>query len=363
MSADPLEIVRGDGRLLRTPAYTMDRRGRRPRSTLSSSARTLYRVLSRRGPQMLDDLSVPAGDSPWQVSDAMRELQALGLVHELNGRLVAVPFADAVDQLLQQQIGLLARALDDLLERQQRLRALLYEGQALGGAVGEAVQCTVLDGPEDVLLSPESNDPGRMRARQYLAVMQPGARFDEAVLDASLEQARAAVRQGIRLRAVHQISVLAHSRTVAYLSEMARLGVEVRLRGQLPFRLVLIDGRAAVCSVSGEAVGYETFMIHGGRVVSLLEQVFESTWVESAPLTGAMERTESAEGSSTHAVLTDQQQAIVRHLAEGQTDQAIARALGVTPRTVTRRLAEIYELLGVQSRFQAGATARRMGWI
>ena len=48
---------------------------------------------------------------------------------------------------------------------------------------------------------------------------------------------------------------------------------------------------------------------------------------------------------------------------QGLSPTAIARQLGITTRTVARRINEIYEALGVQSRFQAGAVARRRGLI
>jgi DNA-binding NarL/FixJ family response regulator len=40
----------------------------------------------------------------------------------------------------------------------------------------------------------------------------------------------------------------------------------------------------------------------------------------------------------------------------------IARSLGVSLRTVRRRIAELLAELGVESRFQAGAEAVRRGW-
>jgi DNA-binding NarL/FixJ family response regulator len=62
-------------------------------------------------------------------------------------------------------------------------------------------------------------------------------------------------------------------------------------------------------------------------------------------------------------VLNPTQEAILRLLAEGETDQSIARSLGITTRTVTRRIGEIYEVLGVESRFQAGVAAKELGIV
>jgi DNA-binding NarL/FixJ family response regulator len=50
-------------------------------------------------------------------------------------------------------------------------------------------------------------------------------------------------------------------------------------------------------------------------------------------------------------------------LMAGTPDDRAADALGVSPRTYSRRVGELTLLLGVQSRFQAGAEAARRGWL
>ena len=48
----------------------------------------------------------------------------------------------------------------------------------------------------------------------------------------------------------------------------------------------------------------------------------------------------------------------------GAKDEQIARSLGVSLRTVRRRMADLFEELGVESRFQAGVEAvRDAGWL
>jgi DNA-binding CsgD family transcriptional regulator len=58
--------------------------------------------------------------------------------------------------------------------------------------------------------------------------------------------------------------------------------------------------------------------------------------------------------------LTDRQCAIVGHLGDGATDEAIAAALGVSVRTVRYDVARILEALGVRSRFAAGHRIREL---
>ncbi len=50
-------------------------------------------------------------------------------------------------------------------------------------------------------------------------------------------------------------------------------------------------------------------------------------------------------------------------MSTGATDHAIARELGVSERTVHRRVARLQALLGAQSRFQLGVLAADKNWL
>jgi DNA-binding NarL/FixJ family response regulator len=63
------------------------------------------------------------------------------------------------------------------------------------------------------------------------------------------------------------------------------------------------------------------------------------------------------------AVVGDGDRQLVEMLAAGAKDEQIARALGVSLRTVRRRVAALLADLGVRSRFQAGVEAMRRGWV
>jgi DNA-binding NarL/FixJ family response regulator len=137
----------------------------------------------------------------------------------------------------------------------------------------------------------------------------------------------------------------------------------VRFSEVLPFRLVLIDGTTAVCRLEDPGGAQESLLFQGSRMLGLLGGLFETAWIQAAPLAEVSPQPGPAAVAGAVASLTGQHQMIVRCLADGATDQAIARQLGITTRTVARRINEIYEALGVQSRFQAGAMARRRGLI
>ncbi|MER7334059.1 MULTISPECIES: LuxR C-terminal-related transcriptional regulator [unclassified Micromonospora] len=54
---------------------------------------------------------------------------------------------------------------------------------------------------------------------------------------------------------------------------------------------------------------------------------------------------------------------VLKLLAAGLQDEAIARQLGTTTRTVRRRVQDVLAALHAKSRFHAGVEASRRGWV
>jgi DNA-binding NarL/FixJ family response regulator len=59
----------------------------------------------------------------------------------------------------------------------------------------------------------------------------------------------------------------------------------------------------------------------------------------------------------------DQRTFLLRQLASGAKDEQIARTMGLSLRTIRRRIADLMIELGADTRFQAGAEAVRRGWL
>ncbi len=60
---------------------------------------------------------------------------------------------------------------------------------------------------------------------------------------------------------------------------------------------------------------------------------------------------------------TSEEIALLTMLRAGLKDQAIARQLGLSTRTATRRIAALMARLDATTRFQAGVEACARGWI
>ena len=54
---------------------------------------------------------------------------------------------------------------------------------------------------------------------------------------------------------------------------------------------------------------------------------------------------------------------ILEELLSGDTDVTVSRRLSMSPRTYSRRVAELLDYLGVNTRFQAGMEVALRGWV
>jgi DNA-binding CsgD family transcriptional regulator len=341
-------------------------RGRREISAGSPGmAPDAYQHLALQGGLTPGELKAGLDMSTEQTRAVIAELVGLRLVRETEvGRLVAVPPSQAIDDLLNEQAQVLTRAVHRLTEGQRKLRALIDNRSLLDPAEAARITSTVVGDGASGMFEP----PGD--ATESISAMHPGGTFDDDLLNRSLARAEQNLARNLRMRVIHQTSALRHPAMVSYLTELAARGGRVRLRDNLPFRMLVVDGTTAVCTVPSSG----SYLLKGERVMILLNRIFETTWIDALPLDRALAHagkplpaTAAAEAPATSgrrpAGLSAVHEGILRLLAEGQTDRSIARAVGITTRTVTRRISEIYEVLGVESRFQAGIAAKELGIV
>jgi DNA-binding NarL/FixJ family response regulator len=92
--------------------------------------------------------------------------------------------------------------------------------------------------------------------------------------------------------------------------------------------------------------------VYSSALLDALIQFFEFTWEQAAPL-----------GADPQSPLAEEDRRLLTLLLAGLKDDAIARQLGLSTRTMRRRMKNLMDLLGADNRFQAGAQAARRGWI
>ena len=168
--------------------------------------------------------------------------------------------------------------------------------------------------------------------------------------DESAEQLRALGR-GVEWRAVYASRAIDDGDRLDRVRELADHGEQPRLLPEVPMKLAVADHEVALLPLSMEAADHSAVVVRPSTLLRALASLFESLWRRALPIVGSDE----AE--------TGDDREVVRMLAAGLTDDAIARRLAVSTRTVRRRVARLADELDATSRFQAGVQAARRGWL
>jgi DNA-binding CsgD family transcriptional regulator len=137
------------------------------------------------------------------------------------------------------------------------------------------------------------------------------------------------------------------------LQARARQGEQVRVIDEMPTRMLVIQGTHVVLP---EPLGFADeprLLVRQPALVGAMELLFEAYWDQASPVPDL----------DVRRPRVDLRGNLLRQLAAGAKDEQIARTLGLSLRTVRRRVAELLIELGVDTRFQAGVEAVRRGWL
>lgn len=156
---------------------------------------------------------------------------------------------------------------------------------------------------------------------------------------------------GRRSRAIYPVRALTDAPET--LALRASVGEEIRLMPQLPTRMIVIGTTHVVLPEPLGQYDEPRSLVRQRGWVQAMTLWFESMWDKASPLST------TASGRGTGDLRTF----LLQQLASGAQDEQIARRLGVSLRTVRRRVADLMTDLGADSRFQAGVEAAKRGWI
>jgi DNA-binding CsgD family transcriptional regulator len=201
--------------------------------------------------------------------------------------------------------------------------------------------------------------------------MNPPATAQQIVADAVICH-RTDADAELVIRAIRQHSSAGAPRIAAPLRKLAGVSVQARGAQLVPFRfLVVDDDLALVWSTGPDRAIAGHLLVRQPAVVALLRRVFEFCWNTTTESPSAVPaptpddcdstvryiRTNHFEGPLR---LTEQQLVILRLLARGRPDSAIARELQLSARTLRRLVSALLRRLGTSSRFEAGVVAGRI---
>lgn len=284
-----------------------------------------------------------------QLGELLEPLVARGFATLDEERLHVLPLTSVVTMLLQ-------READETIRSRERLSDLAAAIPFLTAAAtrpgpGEVEDETLLDGevssggnPLQLLTSLIEESKGDLLWLRPDAWRMPRE-------SAMAQVVAAAIASGRRSRAIYPVRAL-HEAPDA-LRARAQAGEQIRVISDLPTRLIVIGTTHAVLP---EPLGFADeprLLVRQRGLVEALTLLFELMWERSAAVP-ALDLGEAR---------PDLRRFLLQQLAAGAKDEQIARTLGLSLRTVRRRVAALLTELGVDSRFQAGVEAVRRGWL
>lgn len=288
--------------------------------------------------------------TPEELLHDIRPLLDSGIVRVEDARVHAVTPTEAVVLLLRRTAEAAARAETGLLRVAQALPHLV--SPAARPRPGEVTDVVPLDGEVSSggnpvpllrsLLLETSGDVLWLRPDQFGRAREEGM---AAIVGEVVAQGRSS-------RAIYPARAWREARETLELR--ASVGEEIRLLPALPTRLIVIGITHAVLP---EPLGYADeprSLVRQPGLVHALTLWFEALWEQASPVSALDQDGRERSGEDRF---------LLRLLAQGAKDEQIARVLGISLRTVRRRVATMMTELGVDSRFQAGVEAVRRGWL
>ena len=291
-----------------------------------------------------------------EATDAVENLASLSLLRPNvvpPSGLRPVSYERAIQTLIRQQSGQLALQRESLESLQSALEDLLASPGPLRDSSGQ-VDIEILSGKEEIQSRIEEIV---LRAAHTLDSSSPGAPVPKEVLEAARPLDAEVLERGVKVRLAYQDSLLSDSRNLEYAKWLASVGALIRRAPVLPPRFMVIDRTTAFIPTARERPVGQAMLIREPAIVALLIELFETTWAAAEPLEN------ETQASLEQQIPTAQEFALLRILAAGSTDEAAAKKLGVSVRTVRRIMADLMERLGATSRFEAGHRATQRGWL
>jgi DNA-binding NarL/FixJ family response regulator len=293
-----------------------------------------------------------------EVASVMASLETKGLVSRIPGspaRFAAVAPELALESLFLEQERKLKQARSYITQLSARF-------QRSGTSRDPAELVEIISGR--TAIRQRSEQLQRSAKEQFRGVDKPPYTVD-SVDNSDQEPVEAEMlRSGVRYRVIYDTAGLeSMHRMRPDLEAGMSLGEEARVLTNAPTKLIIIDDRVAMIPLEPASASLVSMIVvHPSGLLEALCSLFEDLWRRSLPLTlPDLARQMSDPGSPDRP--TQEELRLLNLLATGITDDAIAKHLGVSHRTVQRRLRALLDRLDAETRFQAGLQAGRRGWL
>ncbi|MFI6689991.1 LuxR C-terminal-related transcriptional regulator [Streptomyces sp. NPDC050485] len=298
------------------------------------------------------------GMSPAQVQRAMDRLTALALLRpswEQPDLVRAISPDLGLELMLQREQQDLALRQERLAQTRTALAMLATEYASTGatGAFPPADGTELLEGLDQIRTRLETL---ASRCTHEALSFQPGGALPTAAIEAGQPLNEQAMLRGVCFRSLYLQSITNDRVTISYVKWARSHGSEIRLAPSLPMRLLIVDREEAVIPGNPRNGQPTALLIRTPPVIRALEALFEAYWKDSEPM-------EPPSDTPAGPEPTPQEREMLRMLADGDKDETVARALGISVRTERRMVADITARVGAGNRFELAMKATKLGWI
>ncbi|MDQ0736454.1 LuxR C-terminal-related transcriptional regulator [Arthrobacter agilis] len=196
-------------------------------------------------------------------------------------------------------------------------------------------------------------DYGRdVTEKVYIA--QPGQGSTADVHEESVRKDLELLENGVRRRTLYDTSLRDHVPTRRAVEAIVAGGGEFGVLPFIPLRMLIFDEKLALVGRQLTRDDKAALVIRDSSLINIFTLLFDVAWEISESFL-APERVESP--------LSSLQRSIIQGLANGLSDESIARRLDINVRTCRRHIAWMLDTLRAESRFQAALKAREAGWV
>ncbi|MET8348688.1 MULTISPECIES: helix-turn-helix domain-containing protein [unclassified Micromonospora] len=315
---------------------------------LTELEETVYLELVRGRAGTATELAQRVAVTVAEAEQALDALARAGLVRLVAGRAGAAPPDLAIESLLNQRMRELQEARVGLSEwlREQRAADPMDQGVQLVVGVPAIMQAfdQFLRGAQDEVLG--------FDRPPYAAVLHDNPTEVE-LLD-----------RGVRFRVVYDRHGLERPGAAAHIGRFVAAGEQARVATNVPAKLAVADRRVALLSFPTQDQSVEPWalVVRGVTWVEVLVALFTEVWDRATPLRLAP-ATALIDDVDRQGAPTPTDRQILSLLMTGLPDKAVASQLGISLRTVQRRLRQLMDATGSATRMQLGWFVARNGWL
>ncbi|MFJ4336960.1 helix-turn-helix domain-containing protein [Streptomyces sp. NPDC088915] len=323
--------------------------------------RKAYGLLYRNPGWGLEEVSAAADCSPAETEEVCDRLLAMGLLRPAPstpcGFTTVEPEAALARLVSHEERQSVAHA-KRLAGIRSAITSLTTNFSDLRNERREPVEIETLTTP--AVVNSFLEDAGSA-VRTRMRSMHPGGPPPEDVIDGMLLRDKEMEGRNVEVDVLYQRRTAEVPYVAAYLRDASRPGREARTAESLPIRMILFDDDLAVLPINPADSSEGALAVHGRTLLSSLHAFYDHYW-HNATLPHQPPPRHQGDPTARPA-LDSQELVIVRLLADGVKDEAIARHLGVSSRTLSRLVSGLLDTLGVQTRFQAALRITELGLL